>query len=164
MVDSVEYSISLEFQGLCRQIRQHPNYVLGVTRCLVQGSSLGESFWIAVVRAFKDQLSRALGSRSIELDSIGLEVNSLSPSVNSRYNIAQYIASRRRDGVVMLDLGLNETLLALYGRHCDGVVLLVDEETKVVRRWLSSMERENIPWLGYCKVEQAIRQELKAVA
>jgi hypothetical protein len=164
MVDGVEYSISLELKGLCRQIRQHPNYVLGVTRCLGEGSSFVESVWIPVVHAFKDQLSREPGSRAIDLDSMGLDPKSLSPSLKSRYNVAQYIASRRKDGVVMIDLGQNDTLLSLHGRHCDGVVLLVDGETKVVRRWLRSMERENIPWLGYCKVEQAVRQELNAVA
>jgi len=164
MVDSVEYSISLELKGLCRQIRQHPNYVLGVTRCVGQRVSFVESYWIAVVHSFKDQLSRELGSKSIELDSMGLDPNSLSSSLKSRYAIAQYVASRRKDGVVMIDLGQDDTLLSLFGRHCDGVVLLVDEETKIVRKWLSSMERENIPWLGYCKVQQAVRQEFNAVA
>lgn len=67
----------------------------------------------------------------------------------------------RSVGSSVLDFGINDrNSLARFGRNCDGILLIVDAESFDAARWIKSLRRESLPWLGYWQVETQSEPEV----
>lgn len=150
-------------------IRKQPQFVLGLHGVF---DSVPENYLDAVNHtiweAFQAQLSRSIEEeweiRPIRFDAVKTTKEAPTHSRKDRYDQMKSVGEWKQHRLSLVDLDIHDCEVASqFGRHCDGVILVLAAGRSAGANRIEQLRKHNIPWLGYWNLEVQSLPQLQKV-
>jgi hypothetical protein len=150
-------------------IRKQPQFVLGLHGVFDSVpanflDSVNHPIW----ETFQTQLSRSIESewqiKPVRFDAVKVTKEAPKHSRKDRYDQMKSVGEWKHHRLSLVDLGIHDIEVASqFGRHCDGVILVLAASRSAGAKRIEQLRKHNIPWLGYWNMEVQSLPQLQKV-
>jgi hypothetical protein len=150
-------------------VRKQPQFVLGLHGLFDSVPESGRETTISEIwEAFQLQLTRSVEQEwqiiPTRFDATKIVSETPKHSRNNRYDQMRMVGHWKQNRLSLVDLGFHGLdVVSQFGRHCDGVILVLAASRSVGIKWLDQLRIHNIPWLGYWDMEVQSLPQLQKV-